>query len=720
MARFWRSRLKSTTAFAASLLAPCLVASGSADATTYPAPTSQTVWIYNDSPQWLFAELEVGLNASDVWLQSWFKIPNSQIGANPFPTTITNRIYINPDKGIAPGEYVAVDLPLYTQLVNNVVPTAENQFAEWWQGQNMQIFYSSTSAPPHEYTEFYSRKLKPNQKDLTSQLGNSATWPTCSGGNSTTHATVACDLKFVTDPDGTFPKNAPSQLIEATLGARQAQEVVNDSPPNKLDVNNADFDISYVNIAYAPAALGPYKNDQVGYVGTAMPFVTADKKGFRDIGNRFWMHQQMMYPSTFFSAWPRFVFTDSKGISKPVPKLPSPLEVFARLSGANAPADLDPPPHWPDKLWPAIQDLQTKGAKWARECTHSGHPDTPTFCDAMLDVTALLQANYQKYKQLMADHKCTGTPVNQTVNGALSHIYGWTPWTEDAGGDAKKGCKTDDNLLQDTPGYWTWLNPDDHNKGKDYTKYMAVKLEFDQLNYGKLADAKYEFNPWVNFIHGDGKTPQDPKYLYINGAYSYSVDDAVGNIQAEAAGYIVDVGSLQHLENQHEAQPLINVPVGYTKPDVNNPAPTNFVSYQVCSKGAVKPIDPLNSQFAMSPIDPQNCPLTLVDNNHQTYTVKITKGPPFAEFTMAQVDAGVAKWDNSATATNTTNIVDCSGNLHFPASSKTWCCDKAASRGVFAYTKPDPTSAHQSQVHTLSLPSIDMNHAIREACSFGK
>jgi hypothetical protein len=33
--------------------------------------------------------------------------------------------------------------------------------------------------------------------------------------------------------------------------------------------------------------------------------------------------------------------------------------------------------------------------------------------------------------------------------------------------------------------------------------------------------------------------------------YAYSVDDAVGNIQAEGTGFIIDVGDTKHLEN-HE------------------------------------------------------------------------------------------------------------------------------------------------------------------------
>ena len=58
----------------------------------------------------------------------------------PYPTTLTNRFYINGLTGIPPGGSVTITLPLYTQLAAPVVPTSNNQYAEWWQGQNIQIF----------------------------------------------------------------------------------------------------------------------------------------------------------------------------------------------------------------------------------------------------------------------------------------------------------------------------------------------------------------------------------------------------------------------------------------------------------------------------------------------------------------------------------------------------------------------------------------------------
>jgi hypothetical protein len=88
----------------------------------------------------------------------------------------------------------------------------------------------------------------------------------------------------------------------------------------------ADFDVSYVNVADVAAAKGSVSNDQAGYVGS--PLKPGDFTPF----------------STFQSlnAWPTFI--DLDGTNAAIPKkLPSPLELIARLSGKNAPADITPP-----------------------------------------------------------------------------------------------------------------------------------------------------------------------------------------------------------------------------------------------------------------------------------------------------------------------------------------------------------------------------------------
>lgn len=715
MISLWRNGRGAATGIAAFLLAFCAGAGWQAQAqaqTSCPAiPPNMTIKIFNDSTdKWLFPELEVGQPNPDVWIQAICKVPNSQIGSHPYPTTLTNRFYINPTTGIAPGQSVFITLPLYTQLVATVDPMANDQYAEWWQGENIQMFVSDSSTPPKAFTELYLGTAPNRDQTPLTSLAANPTWPTCTG-------TVACTLAFKKDTKGTLPKFGPSQLIEATLGARQAQKVVNDSPPNALDVRNVDFDVSYVNVGYAPAAMGPVQNDQVGYVGSPMPFGSptspATPKTYQGVIQQFLKD---------FPGWPRFVFTYADGTTAPVQKLPSTLELVSRFSGANAPTDLEPtqvsgmPKSWPDSYWPPMQTLRTNFAKYSKSCHHSAAAATnPTFCDALLDVNALIAANYAQYLKLIANKTCAGTAVPNTANAIISHVYSWAPWNE--GLVAGPGCDPPTvNLLENTPGYWVQPDP---NKPRDYAQYQKVKLEFDKLQYGTLPAQQYVFNPWVQFIHG-------AKYLNIPGAYAYSVDDAVGNIQAEGTGYIIDFESLKNLENQFPAEPPINISVGYDPAD-----PNRFKSYRVCVNDLAhdKPLSDLNPAFIINARDPSKCPVYLIDRGYnksapQTYTFTVAKPPPFTLFTTKQVNAGVPKWSNSSNAAvNTTNIIDCSGNTStapFAQSSKSWCCDLKFSTGVWAYTKPDPTSAHSTQVHTaVTNPALPNSTTTDPSCSFG-
>jgi hypothetical protein len=648
----------------------------------------QTIKIFNDTPDYAFAELEVGLNNPDQWIQMACNLTQTQAKTFVYATTLTNRFYINGAKGIAPGASVVITLPLYTQLTASVDPTKPNQYAEWWQGQNMQIFTSVTATPPLAYQNSFSGAARPKQKMLLSAAAN-PTWPTC-----TDQTGAPCPLEFFTDQDGTLPKFGPSQLVEATLGATQVQTVVNDSLPIALNTANADFDVSYVNVAYIAAAMGPYKNNQAGYVGSPLlisqfqPKLAAFQKKFN---------------------WPSFI--DLDGTKAPIPKLPSTLELLARLSGGSAPADLPPVKTWPTDVWPPIQEIRKDWATYSSTCTHSPQRFT-TFCDAILDVRDLIAANYAQYRAIFAK-QCTGTPVANTPDRIVSHVYGWAPWVESV--EAGGGCSPTANLLENTPGY----------SDNDYDLYSKVKLEFDNLNYGTYPSPPYAFNPWVQFIHGDAILPNQ---LGMPGVYAYSVDDAVGNLNVEAQGYIVDIGSTKHLENQKRAQPEINISYGY-QPG----ASVNFVTYGVCGNDPPqqKPVNPANAQFIINSTDPESCPVYFTDNKSpaQTYTFTVTKAPPFTIIPNSDVKKNLASWSSGGgnpTKYNTTSIIDCSGNTGVAPSqsSKAWCCTLLPGNGsgVFAYSSPEvPPTAHQSLIHhVVANQAMPSNTSMLMTCNMGK
>jgi hypothetical protein len=688
----WGNRQTSAIGLAGCSALAILAAASAAKAQTCPTGTAvplQTIKIFNDTTEYIFAELEVGLNKADQWIQMACKITQTQAKTFTYATTVTNRFYINGDKGIAPGGSVVITLPLYTQLAASVDPTTANQYAEWWQGENMQIFASTTAVAPPGYENFFSGKARPqSQKKLLSNATN-ATWPTCTDQDG--RPCLSVDSDFFYDTAGTLPKYGPSQLVEATLGATQVQPVVDDSLPISLNVTNADFDVSYVNVAYIAAAMGPYKNNQAGYVGSPL-LISQFQPKLKEFQAKF--------------TWPSFI--DLDGTDGPIPKLPSTLELLSRLSGASAPADLPPVNNWPDDVWAPIQEIRKNWAEYSSTCTHSAEGFT-TFCDAILDVKDLIAANYKNYKTLFDNKKCDGTPVDETQNLTVAHVYGWSPWVESAGPGT--GCSPTANLLENTPGGYA---------DNDYALYGKVKLEFDNLNYGKYTGVP-SFNPWVQFIHGDAILPDQ---LGMPGVYAYSVDDAVGNLNVEAQGYIVDIGSTKNLENQTPAAPPINISFGYSPTD-----PVRFVTYGVCGKdfdsSQQKPVNPANPQFIISATDPSSCPVWFKDNQDpaQLYTFTVTSPPPFTQIPSEDIptDARWSSGNGNPTNYNTTKVIDCSGNM--TQLSKAWCCTllRGNGRGVFAYSTPEiPPTAHQSLIHHVITTPATSDAPDVATCSMGQ
>jgi hypothetical protein len=685
----------------------------------------QTIKIFNDTGQQIFAELEVGKPNPDLWIQDICNVPDAGKDQNtPYPTTVTNRFYINGLTGIPPGGSVAITLPLYTQLTATVDPTANDQYAEWWQGQNMQIFAQpvGTGAPvslQHYFNGTAATRPAGSQQPMVFNASN-PTKPTCAAGG----ALNSCTLTFVTDTAGTLPKFAPSQLVEATLGANQGKvpEPTDGSIKSFLFPTQADFDVSYVNVATLGATMGPVGNDQAGYVGSPI------KPGiFTPLLDTFQSRQD----------WPNFI--DLDGTKKGIAKLPSPLELMARLSGAAPPSDLTPVPvkDWPAEVWAPVQTMRANWLKYSKKpnCEHSANGFT-TFCDAILDVSDLIHANYEQYVKLMKDGTCTGGAVPEDGGGRIvAHVYGWQPWVEAASGKAGEGCSPTANLLENTPGY---------GKANGYEFYAKVKTEFDNLNYGGPSGtgwnpvAPYTFNPWVAFIHGTPPGTPDPVkgHLAMPGVYAYSVDDAVGNLNVYATGYIVDVGSTEHLENQLPAGPPIDISLGYGIAD-----PVRFVTTSACGPNKNRAVNPANPVLTINENNAQNCPVWLTDTNGANYTFTIkpaaSKPPLFTSIPTSDVVKvpSEAGWStgkgyplpgNNPTPYNTAHIIDCSGNNSQLA--RLWCCTrlvpsngKGVGTGVFAYSTPVfPPTGHQAwDNHVVTNPATGQILA-GQVCEMGK
>ena len=214
--------------------------------------------------------------------------------------------------------------------------------------------------------------------------------------------------------------------------------------------------------------------------------------------------------------------------------------------------------------------------------------------------------------------------------------------------------------------------------------------------------------PGVVFVHG-------AKYLNTTNAYAYSVDDAVGNIQAEGQGIIIDIGSTQNLENPNPAIPPINVGLGW-----GDTAPINFAKYRLCKNdpSREKPVLSNFHSFIVSANNPQTCPVYLLDNKTppQMYTFTVTQAPPFIIF-----EPGKQHWSQE-----TAEVIDCSGNAAFTStpSSKLWCCEKLLGKsgnGTYAFSLIEPTSVHQLVVnHVVTIIAEPKTTRSGTTCNMGK
>ena len=221
------------------------------------------------------------------------------------------------------------------------------------------------------------------------------------------------------------------------------------------------------------------------------------------------------------------------------------------------------------------------------------------------------------------------------------------------------------------------------------------------------------------------------------GVYAYSVDDAVGNLNVYATGYIVDIGSTKNLENDKPAGPPIAISLGYAITDA-----VRFDTYSVCGPNKNKKVNPADPVFIISAIKPENCDVWLTDNKgtNYTFTVKptVTKPPLFTEIPTAAVkqNPSEARWStgkgypesgNNPTPYDTVGIIDCHENL--TNLSKLWCCTRLAplngqgfGTGVFAYSTPqDPPTGHQLYDNkVVTNPATDKVGNPKDICNGGR
>jgi hypothetical protein len=637
-------------------------------------PPSMTILILNNSckvgacpsgqkPYNIYPVLSTGTSTPDKYMQAILGVPSGQVGGSPFPKTNQFRLYLNPTgNGIPPGGSLTLTLPFYSQLVptNEVDPTKPDQYIDWWGGGRIEIFDgdATTGQPPAALIADFNgtNPARAKQVQVTPIEGSALpVLSNCTPG-------LCQTLTIFKDPAG-LTNNEPSQLTEYTLGALNFN--VSASAPYGLDLHNVDYDVSYVDATYMPAAMEPYNNTQVGYIGTIQaidPFRTAVQSFL-----------------TKYSGWPQFL-NDQK---VKILKVPSPINLFAGLESSTNRTDLATVPPWAP-ITALINQWNTCTAK---------NGSLPV-CPDIVDVRNLVAANYVW---------CTGSAPDGSLEAKIiSHTYGWTPFNTNPGDQQSKGVNcpnqpSDTHLLEDTPGYWT----QNSDGSKNYAKYQAVKQEFDDLQYWPShSTPDGTFDPYLLLIHGKS-------YINTDRAYAYSVDDALGNMQVAGDGLIIAVGGSGGLPNPNPATPPINIQFGYTL----TTGAVNFTMYGVCSDNPDRNVNPTFTSFAISATNPTNCPLSFVDSLNRVYKFIINNEPPYP---IGPPQAGVPIADKyyylNSTKPRSPTYIDCSGN---PAGSfqSMWCLNPPASQGgpvaygVYVYTLKGNGNASTNQNFAVARPA---------------
>ena len=209
----------------------------------------------------------------------------------------------------------------------------------------------------------------------------------------------------------------------------------------------------------------------------------------------------------------------------------------------------------------------------------------------MQQVKSYFDTNYSQYQNKFS--WCQPRVTNTTVE-MMKHIYGWVPFNE--------GCKDPAlNALKDTPGY------------------LQTHDTYRKLEYSP--DGRY--NPYVKLIH-------DKKFLDM-GAYAFSIDDAVGNMQELGNGLAVAIGGAKGLPNPKPYDPSKSLIISMG----TQPGGVKWLGYGAC-KPEVNPcktdvkIPPNVLGFKLGTVTyPINAVIT--DNQNNTYQFTIAKAPPITK-----------------------------------------------------------------------------------------
>ena len=529
MFKTFRRRAISITAFVFALAA-CYAGQASAQVPT------KIITVYNNSKNEIIYPMLDGFTGNvDLWMQAQFKDKvsdvNTQTFCNNSPVLFTDcppgggttgkpptlfRAYINPNKGIRPGEFVSITVPFYTQLTATTPATlgkSSAQYIDWWNGQRI-FFYDGVTAVNGAFNYNVDQNGKIIPPTPVTPIGGAAV-PACAPGNM-----FNCEAPTLVSYISIFTTGSiPFDLAEYTFAAAEGPPPGGLRPPGtalSIDLDKVNFNISAVDGIYLPIAMAAvldpkdpaYATDSE-YLGTVIPVETvrAILSTFSNSGAS-WPYY---YPSYFSKAQPTTAHTTPQDGNSPypLPKVPSANVVFAESYKVPAPAPpvLSSDTNGTPMLGTSAQEMVTLWTK----CTTSN--DMSPTCRKIKNVFNFFKLNYSV---------TCGLGEQPDTPTMLREVYGWAEFP---------GCS---HRLLDTDGYATAI------------------AEFCELQYNYLLkpkDPKDLFNPYARLVHETLKS----------NAYAFSIDDkaafkGVPSVPGTSSnGLIITIGGPEGLVNTNQA-----------------------------------------------------------------------------------------------------------------------------------------------------------------------
>jgi hypothetical protein len=488
-------------------------------------PTKEITIYNNSTTDTIYPVLLAFLGQNDLWLQAQFNV------ADPITQTFCNndlsvklctapqsgvprlyKAYINPDKGILPGQFVSITVPFYTQLAMtdpSTVGKSSGQYIDWWNAARIRFYDGKTAATAAFNFNFdFTKAGNPPAPPTPVTPISGAAVPSCASDN-----VFLCEPATVVYYDADFyTGSVPFDFGEYTFAAAEGPPPGGLLPPGSpftINLTTVNFNVSAVDGVYLPIAMAALGNNtpvQRQYLGTTSAFDTVSTalSTFSDSGKS-WPYY---WPSYFSKAAPTVAKPTPQDGNKPyrLPKVASTNPVFALSYGpAPSPPSISSNTNGTPMLGTSPQALVTL---WTKCTTTNDMSDT---CLNIRDVFKFFSDNY-------LDTCGLGPPLPATPT-MLAQVYGWAEFP---------GCS---HALADTPGYDTTIS------------------EYCELQYNYLDPAtKAEdiFNPYAELVH---------QTLATN-AYAFSIDDKYAFLSVPGTGLIITIGGPKGLVYPTEQFPL--------------------------------------------------------------------------------------------------------------------------------------------------------------------